>query len=291
MKKVLLLTFAFLMFSNVSNAQIKKPSNNNQSIVEQAVKDGIIIINQSYNLKNDENKYFGRNDDSDFGNSISLGLLYNGDVILNDMAMNPQNYDSLYLTKYKNKYDAVNSETKYRTLNDKKYKTLKIQKSQLKTLEKGCLYQYTGSDFNDKGFVIDDKDGIKDGWLVWVMANINDDVDDIKIVPVRAEFDFDQENTLYEVKQIETDKTILGGFFVKQVVSGVGKITFKLAGVLVSEGDKWSVLAMASISDKLETRVPAVKEEEVLESEETGETLETPEDGLIQISGSKKRRK
>lgn len=291
MKKLLFLAFAFIMFSSVSNAQIKKPSNNNQSIVEQAVKDGIIIINQSYNLKNEDNKYFGRNDDSDFGNTISVGLLFNGGVLLNNKVVNPQDYDSLYMTKYKDKYDAVNSETKYRTIEDRKFKNIKFAKNQVKSLEKGYLYQFTGNNFEEKGFVIDYREGLKDGWLVWVMGNVNEkNIDDIKIVPARTEIDINKNSSIYDVKQIETNKTILGGFFVKQVVSGVGKITFKLVGVLVPDGEKWSLMSLASVTNQLDATVLPEKEE-VLEEEDATDNNENSDEGLIQISGGKKKRK
>lgn len=248
---------------NAANAVAQSPfpitamTTANQQLIEDAVKDGIIIVRRDYRLRDnaaDPPEYFGWQNRNWFGESYSPAVKVKGGYYLADRAVRPWAYDAKFEQYAKSdKYVPVNSTGEYRTANNANFTALRIDDDKLKEISRHRIY-LAGDDaaFGNNGFFTDNADGTKSGWLVWLVTDNpleerNDQTPTFLVY--RSELTFEKGKELYEINDPATDKHVLGGFYFLPKITGIGQINFHLSGILHHEKDKWHVVRVDVLTD------------------------------------------
>jgi hypothetical protein len=241
----------------MANAQSMLPIGNmqsaNQQLIESAVVNGLFVVHRCYQLQDTttaEPSYFGWNNFSYFGDTYSLGVKVRNGYYSGNMAAHPWMYDIKYEEyRNRNRYVPVISESYYRQVEDTAYQTLPLKDRIVKEISSNRIYFVQDTLFQNKGFEIDNSDGIKKGWLVWAvtekpLAEQNNQA--VSFLIYRAELVFESGKESYDIKNPSTDKVILGGIYLLPKTTGIGEITFQLTGYLHREDSQWQVIRPAN---------------------------------------------
>lgn len=244
MKLYSFLATLLISLNGVAQTFVQSPE---QQLVESAVKSGLFIVKQNYCLKNVENgALYGRGGKNEFGTSYSVGVKLPGAWYLTDMAVHPWKYDSNYDQYKGNKqYLPVNDSSLYWLAADTSdYRSVDLNSANVEALFPEALYQYTDKVQSTDGFVEGSAIGEKSGWVIWL--TVDKDADLSKHPQViynisRQRITIEKEkNTSILAPLIKTK--ILGGIFVIPECMGVGKLTFKLVGVMTKDKDNWTIV-------------------------------------------------
>ena len=268
MKKYILI-IALNLFALTTFAQLERFSiSNNQQLIEDAVKNGLFVIHQTYKLQDkttDEPAYYGWNNKPFFGETFSVGIKISEGYYVGDKAVNPWRYDSNFDTYSNNpQYVPVFSETKYRELSDTACMKLPFDMQSCKEIKEKCLYEINDAVFGGKGFEENSTDEKHEGWLVWVVTDkpitkLNDSA--IALITYRKELVFQPEVNSYEIESPSFKKDIIGGIYIVPKVTEIGKITFLLTGFLHLEKEKWFVVKFTENQSDDENHLTPLKKE------------------------------
>jgi len=228
---------------------------NNQQLIEDAVRDGLFIVERSYQLKDKKGKLYGWNESDHFGQSRSLGVKVEGGFVLSDKAVNPWLYDAHYDDYSANAdYTPVVSESVYAAIGDSTTAVLPYKNIDYKPFADGKFYLVADSVFAGKGFLTDDSCGLKKGWLVWLVADEKGEYD---MLIYRREADFGKSLNTVEIDAPSTTKTIVGGVFFVPTTTATGQITFVLSGLAVERDNQWLIAGLGKPAEEK----PAATEE------------------------------
>ena len=170
MKRIVVVLFAFLGIFTESYSQLVIGKSAGQVITECAVSGSVVIVKQSYQVKNKKNgKVYGRNGRSDFGHFYSIGVKTDAGLVLTDGALKPWLFDIAY-NKVENNYEPVISLTEIREVEDNgnvkfTQKPLKLDRNQPEG-----LWIANNDEIAPNSMELDLTDGTKDGWLIWYMS-------------------------------------------------------------------------------------------------------------------------
>jgi hypothetical protein len=221
-------------------------------MIDDAVRNGFFIVRQKYQLMDttvNPPAYFGRNNQPHFGIGYSLGVKTADGFYSDDKVLHPWNYDANY-EQYRtdNKYKPVIFETAYRLIGDSTYTIMEFQADLCFPVPSTPFVCAKNSSFGKKGFTTDNANGLKKGWLVWVVSD--KEVAAVDTIPLslmiyRNELVFESGKNVYEIKPLAVEsKVIAGGIYVIPHVTDIGQITFRLSGLLSRNGDKWQVVRL-----------------------------------------------
>lgn len=222
----------------------------NVDMVEDAVRGGLFIVSQEYQLKDSaRNEYFGRNGRSEFGKGIALAVKVGKDFCVAGRAVKPWNYDSNF-ERYRNTHLPVYYKTRYRELTDSIMKEAPAAYNAADTtaLVPGSLYRIKNTGlYEGEGFEVDATPGQKKGWLIWISANRKleqaDSLAATSYVIYRHEVELKQGVTAYETDASSIAQEVWGGIYVVPQQDGIGRLTFRLAGIMVEKAGKWYLQA------------------------------------------------
>ena len=249
----------FIAGINVTSMAQQSPLDNvfgsNQQMIEEAVKDGLFVVRRYYQLQDTtktEPTYFGWNNLPYFGFTYSLGMKVISGYYMDDMAARPWVYDSRY-DEYRGnaRYVPVISESEYRLHNDTVYLTLPFRDRIVGEITKDHICFIQDTVFRNKGFMVDTVGGVKKGWLVWAVTDkplSEQPGQALSFLSYRAELTFEAGKESYEVRNLTTDKVISGGIYVVPDYSKIGRITFRMAGILAKSGEQWKVIRIMKSS-------------------------------------------
>ena len=255
-------------FAQQPSFSLGNMSSSNQQLIEEAVKDGLFVVRQRYQLQDTTAQtpaLFGWQNRNWFGESYSLGIKVKTGYYLSDKAIRPWIYDPKY-EQYtaNNKLTPVLSAREYRTVEDTVYKALPNNDISVKEISSSYIFQVQDSvSFEQKGFPVDTCDGTKKGWLVWLVTDkpLEEQTDQLPTYLIyRLEMNFEQGKDRYEIREPSSEKHILGGFYFVPAFNEIGQITFCLAGILNHENSKWYVVCL---SDSIDTKVIQPNDSEV----------------------------
>jgi len=254
MKKIFCL-LGILGWMLSTTAQSSLPAINmtssNQQLIEDAVKDGIFVVHRCYQLQDttaEKPIFYGWNNKNFFGESYSLAIKVKEGYCLNDLAFRPWIYDKKFDEYAESaQFAPVISESKYRALEDTVWKSLPYQELLTKEMATHRIYLAQDSVFLQKGFSIDYSDGVKKGWVVWLVAD-KSLMEDSQQIPsflvYRTELTFEPRKESYEIKDPLTKKSILAGYYVVPETTEIGQIVFHLAGIVHQDKEIWQVVRM-----------------------------------------------
>lgn len=244
MKLYSFLATLLISFQGVAQTLVQSPE---QQLVESAVKSGLFIVKQNYCLKKVENgTLYGRGGKNEFGTTYSVGVKLPGAWYLTDMAVHPWKYDSHYEPyKGNEKYLPVNEPSLYWLGADTTdYRSIELNPDSVKTLLPETLYQYVDKELPEDGFAKGNAKGEKSGWVIWLTVDKDADLStrpEIIYNISRQKITVEKgKNASIAVPLIKAK--ILGGIFVIPEDTGVGKLIFKLAGVMTKDKDSWAVV-------------------------------------------------
>ncbi|MDR2971641.1 MAG: hypothetical protein LBU83_06925 [Bacteroidales bacterium] len=254
MKKILITLFC-VFWALFSYGQLALSQN--QQLIEDAVKEGVFIIQRCYQLQDTTAEtpvYYGWNNLPYFGETFSLGIRTTDGYYFNNKAYHPWNYDAKFEEyEQSNQFAPIISASRYKMADDSIYKTLPFKDIPITEISTHRFYLAQDSvTFNKKGFSVDFSNGVKKGWLVWLVTDKpleekNDQTPTFIIY--RSELNFEQGKETYEIKDPATQKAIVGGFYIVPEVNEIGKITFHLSGLMNNENDKWQVVRINSYAN------------------------------------------
>lgn len=237
-------------------------TSSNQKMVEDAVKDGIILVRQYYQLKDTTVhpvQYYGRNNQADFGMSLSLGILFENGYLSGIEAFNPWMQDDNFIEFKNSKYVPVLSRTEFRTFSSFHFDSLQIC-NEIIPLQEGHIFMPKDSLFASKGFTCNKDIGKQECWLVWITSqeefrNESDSLN-LALTTYRIDITVEKGNSIYNIPSPPFKKNIIGGFLISPVVTAIGNISFRLVALLEKKQDEWQ----AVLIKPLLAEVPAVEE-------------------------------
>lgn len=246
MKKVIVI-IGLLIACSMGYAQMPNVSmvSGAQKFVEDAVKNGLLIVNQKYCLVDDNMRQFGSENRDFFGQTISVGIKVNNGYLVDLKAVAPQKFDPNF-EAYADRYSAKIKKTEYCMIGDSLLKPLPYSVCEIDTLVADKLFFSKNNVFGNNGFVVDNSNGEKVGWIVWVLS----DGSNYSVQLIRKNIRFMDGTTEYNVEKLNVfdNKTIVGGVFVVPQNTAIGQVTFKLAGVVGKIGEQWIVMKMPANS-------------------------------------------
>lgn len=226
------------------------PASANQQLIEEAVQKGLFIVRQSYQLEDtvaETPAYYGREGKPYFGQMYSLGVRLNGGYAVDGRLLTPWTEDG-HFDEYRNstQYRPVISQTVYRNIEEITYQPLAFRRESRDTLGKGSVLLVKDSLFPE-GFSLWEEEGICKGWIVLAVGEkplSESDSVRLSLMIYRTEIKREADKVLYEIKSPSTTLSVAGGIYVFPVVTAVGQLDFRLAGLVQQVGDKWCILTV-----------------------------------------------
>lgn len=224
------------------HAQLQVGKSAAQLIVEQAVRPGIVISQNAFQIKkNGTDELFGLNGKNEFGTAYTVGLKVPGGILLTDRAIHPWDGNEKF-EKYKADYSPVACTPRYAELADTAdYQETAYEASKAEALCDSSVYRCATNVFGHDAFTPDTAAGDKQGWMVWVSIGKNADKAKTTRCELMAQMKDVKVGTETTLAPPATDKEILGGLYVVPAYTSIGTIVFRLSGIAVKKGKKWQL--------------------------------------------------
>ena len=264
-----------------------------QIITEKAVCGSVIVIKQSYQVKNKKNgKVYGRNGRSEFGHFYSLGVKTEAGLVLTEGALKPWMYDTAY-KKVEENYEPVISLTEVRDIEgDGKVKfrqlPLKIDRNQPEG-----VWIANNDSIVPYAMELDNAAGSKDGWLIWYVAQKDlDTAPEGKVVlnTISKKVDISSNGEEIDIESPDGGNNILGAIYVCPVYLGGGHIAYKLGGVAIKNESQWKLrIPFINYTPEKTSKENAVEQNDP--QTEVSDEKEQEDVELTPIEKGKKRKK
>ena len=260
MRKILAIILLLASFHSAA-AQISQSLLNspNQQLVETAVEDAFIILQQDYLLLDTAtNTRYGWNHQELFNSIYSVGIRVEEGYVVTDRFMTPWKYDTRYINLNNTAYRPIISNTQYRTLHDTTMTRVQYDEQACLPIKDNLLYRTCSIANECRGLTIDTLHGTKEGWLVWLVASDSTLTSDSEpsIVTYRYKLTTDSAVTDYPLPRPAVSGYILSGIYVVPVNSAIGVLDFCMIGAAYHSGDRWHIARVSAKS------VPTIAEEE-----------------------------
>lgn len=233
--KRLLLIFMLLTVTVNSIAQsgIFSP---NQQLVEDAIKNGIIVICQSYQLEDTTtHQRYGRYGNKEFGKSYSIGVKVNGGIAVTNKTTKPWEYDNNY-SRYRDSHKPILYQTTVKELSDSSFTQINIGIDSIGSSHSISIISDTVS-YNGHGFQYRKHEGKTDGWIVWITSPVDiqgcDSSRTVEHIIYRKNIEYHPDSLSYTIDVPQSTKKIWGGIFVVPQQTQIGELTFNLGGIIV----------------------------------------------------------
>lgn len=251
-KMKLLLCYAGLMFICMSaNAQLLNIKIGSDELVENAIKNAVVIVESNYCIENVEtNQKYGRKGKSYFNILQFLGCRTDKGIIIGVDAIKPWEVDDLF-DKYRNnnKYQPLLDSTLvvHSVLTDKG-NAMDIT-SRLSFNNDSTLLCIHDSNNSLDGIMLSEDNNDAVNWIVWVKNPKGADlkcITDLEYTIVKKSLDFSEDENIVDIPN--SSNSYVGGLYVSAKVIGVGLVEFSLSGFVVKNSEKWLVRPVNSNS-------------------------------------------
>jgi hypothetical protein len=208
----------------------------NQQLIEDAVMSGIYLVETSYQLEDSTGQRFGIDGKPYFNRFERVGFAMNGAIVLPSHVFQPWVKD-VSVNQYRNDYKPVLLDLKMRNWQDSVFHpidsmnihdTISLWDGYVAARQKGVA-----------GFTVDTEAGSKEGWLILVMNKNKKPT--LQCIRKPIQIDSIGEQTVEVPSSLQN---VMGGVYVLPVIEGVGRITFKLCGVVApaANGNRLTVM-------------------------------------------------
>lgn len=257
MKRYLLI---FILTPLLAMGQIFKSPN--QQFVEQAIKDGMFIIKQSYQLEDTVTKQrFGRYGNEDFGSFASLAIRTNEGILVDKVLSSPWTEDPNF-SRYRDTHRPLLSKTIAVEFGDSIPSQVSISYDSIHSIN-SRLSLVCEIDSTLTGFELKKYNRPTEGWIVWLSndSTMNEysgrKNPDFTIYKKNVEFNTDSISYVVEVPS--TPKKVWGGIFIVPEQTNIGQITFFLGGIVNQNpsDDTWVITPVEIIQSLSEVSRPS----------------------------------
>ena len=267
MKKIILVSIISLLCIS-GRSQMVFGKLGTEALVEDAVKDGFLLVGTQYQLKEKSSgNLYGRGKHDYYGESYSLGYMFPLGCVLPEESLSPWENDPDF-DKYKNseKYEPVLMDSIFIKKSGKKASGKRELVRSIFQIPNTGLSRIPLGASENTGLPVDYEFGQVSGWFVWCM------IPNGNALGKESSFSFtsfyrtivikDTTSVLVEAPQIGDN--LLGGIFVVPKIDSVGKITLCTKGVLQkAENGRWKLRVCnidwntVAVPEKDETVSPA----------------------------------
>ena len=263
MKKIIISLLALTALIFNADAQFINVKLGTDMLIEDAVKDAIVLVETSYCIQDKETgQKYGRNGNSIFNSDVFFACKTSTGVMTEANAMTPWENDPAF-DKYRNdsKYQPVLSDSVI-------IKTLKGEKVCATTIGKK---QDEGSDNKLAFFPCKGAKGLKlaadnpteFNWIIWVKEkNESEEGSSYELSVVKKTIE-KTGGTPAKVEMPVYETNYFGGIYVTANVIETGTIEFTLDGLIIGDKDDWKLYSLNGKNlpkEKTKPAKPAIKE-------------------------------
>lgn len=247
MKRVIVSLVILIVSFNCAIAQFSQSlfNSSNQQLVEQAVKEGIVLLRQDYQLLDTlSNTRYGWNHQEVFNSIYSIGFNVKGSYIVNERFIRPWQFDQRYKEFRDTTYIPVISKTYSKSILDTAYTNIKYNPSYNRVIKDSLVYSVDSLTYECRGFSVDSSFGEKDGWLVWVTAtdSVPQENTQLSIVTYRHQITIEEEKNEYIIPKPATSQNIMAGILVVPKNTHIGVLDFQVIGYAYKKGNEWYII-------------------------------------------------
>lgn len=248
------LCFSQSVLSDHSNMRPKKSGS--QPLIEEAVRQAVVVFNQSYQISDSTGRLFNRIDKNGNFNEInSIGIWTKDAVCVTDRVLTPWENDPLF-QEYKAEYSPVQCSTSYHLLG-KERKTFYTDSLHFDTIYSNLLFSWKSKIWRNNGFTLGNGIGEIDGYMVWISVEDTNTFDSLTFVTEHTRINFTNKENIYTLvaPNVPTKtsniqnlvwpksvKNIVGGIFVVPVFNKIGTIELKLYGIAINIQNNWKLI-------------------------------------------------
>ena len=216
--------------------QIFKSSN--QQFVEQAIKNGIFVIKQTYQLEDTTTQQrFGRYGNEEFGAFSSLAIRTSNGILVDSQLLSPWETDSNF-SRYRATHRPVIANSYSMEFGDSIMSPITFSTDSLNLgqfrLAKLCPQDSSFVGFDNKRY-----NRTTEGWIVWLSndSTINEfnGHKNPEFTIFKRTIEFHPDSISYKIDAPSTSNQLWGGIFVVPEQTEIGQITFFLGGVIVKD--------------------------------------------------------
>ena len=269
--KSLTATLALSFITLTGFAQISFQTNN-QQIIEDAVAGGLLIVRQEYQLEDTVSmKRYTWNNRPEFGSTLSFCVLAENGYVISNSGLKPWMHDPKF-DKYKDSaYRPVLTDTWYKSAASRDFRKADCVATDDTVHLSDSSLVYVKDTLFGQGFAIDTMPGTKDGWIVWLTSKDEESIgsDSLMLITYRHKLTVLADRDIYEIPAPTSSRYVIGGVYVEPGYTGIGKIEFRLAGIIVKNGEKWQMCKIcrtkkagneSTLSEDTGTLTPAASE-------------------------------
>ncbi len=282
----LTLCFAVLTLVNFSaHAQLLDIKLGSDVLVENAIKDAIVVVESNYCIQDIEtNQKYGRNDKPYFNVLQFLGCKTEGGIVVGGNVVKPWSVDALF-DKYRkgSRYrPLLDNALLVRTLAKDRSDTTSIASNLSFNSDSTLVFAHGKNAVDGLALSVDDKDAVN--WIVWVEKSPSDDsktTSGLEYRIFKKTVDFSTGDVI--INSPNPLSSYLGGLYVSAKVISVGLVEFSLSGFVVGDSGEWLVKPVNNVM------FSSVKDSS--ESEVNTPISNTPDDSLTPVGKNDKGKK
>jgi hypothetical protein len=161
--------------------------------------------------------------------------------VLTDMAIEPWRFDSSF-NKYQGQYRPIISKTELRHI--AAADTFHIQPLKGEKEQPEGLWLMRGIDTDTPVMEIETAAAEAEGWMIWCYAEqpLAEKPDaTVSLNAVNQKLTLTEGKTQHDISAPAVKGQLLGGLYVTPAYTGGGRVAFRLVGMAVSSGDKWTL--------------------------------------------------
>lgn len=247
MKRIIVSIVVLIASLNCAVAQFSQSlfNSSSQQFVEQAVKDGVVLLRQDYQLLDTlSNTRYGWNHQEVFNSIYSVGFKVEGGYVVNDRFVRPWNYDQRYRELRDTTYVPVISKTRCKSMADTVYTDVKYNPNYKRSIKDSLIYRVDSLAHERRGLRLDSSLGEKEGWLVWITSadSLLQENTQLSVVTYKHKITIEENKKEYVLPKPATSKNIVAGILVVPNNTQIGVIDFQIVGYAYQKGDDWYVV-------------------------------------------------
>lgn len=225
----------------------------NQQMIETAVKGGLCIVQQNYQLEDTAtHQRFGRYGDDNFGMARALAVRADSSIIADRNILSPWQGDDNF-ARYRQSHRPALSTASVIELDDTTATGADIA---LDSAAATCMRLLAAKEISGpKGFHTHSYNKPVEGWLVVVTGDTDLDkwtgeTPTLRIF--RKQVEFDATSEVIDMEIPPTSGKVWGGVFLVPEQTSIGQLNFIMGGILCrdTENDRWQLALPAQQSDK-----------------------------------------
>lgn len=253
MKRIIVSIAVLIASLNCAVAQFSQSlfNSSSQQFVEQAVKDGIVLLRQDYQLLDTlSNTRYGWNHQEVFNSIYSVGFKVEGGYVVNERFVRPWNFDQRYRELRDTTYVPVISRTRSKSMADTVYTDVKYNPDYKRSIRDSLIYRVDSLTHERRGLRIDSSLGEKEGWLIWVTSadSLLQENTQLSVVTYKHQITIEENKKEYALPKPATSKNIVTGILVVPNNTQIGVLDFQIIGYAYQRGDDWYVIRDVDIA-------------------------------------------